>query len=157
MSDDQGEELRYCPACCGPLDGGTVCEERDCMDEIKGTETQHTPGPWGVSGRTVRACRTDATAREWLRSAPVACAYSEDDNDGEWPTDHDDDVLEFPTNEVAYANARLIAAAPDLLAALRELVTLWDSPEPFTGADALQAIGEATERARAAIRKAEGE
>lgn len=118
MSDDQGEELRYCPACCGPLDGGTVCEERDCMDEIKGTETQHTPGPWGVSGRTVRACRTDATAREWLRSAPVACAYSEDDNDGEWPTDHDDDVLEFPTNEVAYVNARLIAQAPDMLSVL---------------------------------------
>lgn len=51
-------------------------------------------------------------------------------------------------------SARLIAAAPDLLAACEALVTLWDSPEPFTGADALQAIGEATERARAAIAKA---
>ena len=60
----------------------------------------------------------------------------------------------IPSSAETLANARLIAAAPDLLAALRELVTLWDSPEPFTGADALQAIGEATERARAAIAKA---
>lgn len=118
MSDDQGEELRYCPACCGPLDAGTVCETCDCMDEVPEAGSQHTPGPWGVSGRTVRACPTDATPREWLRSAPVACAYSEDDNDGEWPTAHDDDVLKFPTNEEAYVNARLIAQAPDMLSVL---------------------------------------
>jgi hypothetical protein len=45
------------------------------------------------------------------------------------------------------ANARLIAAAPDLLASLKELMPLWSSgiDEPWV------------QRARAAIAKAEGE
>lgn len=68
--------------------------------------------------------------------------------------DEDDEGLFEPDEEKRLANGRLMAAAPDLLAACEVLVTLWDSPEPFTGADALQAIGEATERARAALRKA---
>lgn len=48
--------------------------------------------------------------------------------------------------ETAEANARLIAAAPDLLAALKELLPMWESGirEPWV------------ERARAAIAKAEG-
>ena len=102
--------------------------------------SQHTPGPWQTDGERVYSL----TERGTIDRTVSDCTPAPEDEDG-------GDSLQLPE---ARANARLIAAAPDLLAALRELVTLWDSPEPFTGADALQAIGEATERARAAIAKA---
>ena len=52
------------------------------------------------------------------------------------------------------ANARLIAAAPDLLAALRALITEWDRPREIPAdPDWCDAI---VGQARAAIAKAEG-
>ena len=50
------------------------------------------------------------------------------------------------------ADARLIAAAPDLLAAVRLVVDAWDGNE---NADDIE-WGEITDTARAAIAKAEG-
>lgn len=95
--------------------------------------SQHTPGPWTFTKNDDGVRRIKAPSH----AGSLMC-----------------DERYYPWCPAEDADWRLIAAAPDLLAALRELVTLWDSPEPFTGADALQAIGEATERARAAIAKA---
>jgi hypothetical protein len=51
-------------------------------------------------------------------------------------------------------NARLIAASPELLAALQLFVDTCDSAPPV---ELVQRIGDACQNARAAIRKAEGE
>lgn len=68
--------------------------------------TQHTPGPWetergGFRGAWVRGTQT----KEW---AALACG---------------------DTDESAAANAHLIAAAPDMLAALKAIVEFygWDA------------------------------
>ena len=85
--------------------------------------TQHTPGPWHVTGYHVEA-RAGAIA--------TVCDAGDDDTEGD-------------------ANARLISAAPELLAVLREIVDPWD----FHCGD-----GEPTPlhaRARAAIAAATGE
>lgn len=55
--------------------------------------TKHTPGPWKVVGMEVHACDDRAT---------VVC-----------------EVTGASTNPVAVADARLIAAAPEMLAALK--------------------------------------
>jgi len=55
----------------------------------------------------------------------------------------------FPTRQEAEANARLIAAAPDLLEALKEMLSVWEEDDPAYGA--MHA-----DKARAAIARAEG-
>ena len=87
----------------------------------------HTPGPW----------------------------FAEDDN-GSWSIHSDHDTL-GGCIAVAYsfraeANARLIAAAPDLLAALRLIVHIADDPTAFALDGATLAV---LHTARAAIAKAE--
>ena len=57
-------------------------------------------------------------------------------------------------SEEAKANARLIAAAPELLEALKELTDLLQSP---SGAGTMSEIRDSANRARAALAKAEGE
>lgn len=89
----------------------------------------HTKGSWAVVGRNVLADgRIVATAQ--------------------WPTKGG----ELPTQEQrpeVDANARLIAAAPDLLAALRELLTLGQQESIEDGE-----LEAAQKAARAAIEKA---
>ena len=70
--------------------------------------TPHTPGPWRTTGPNVRTDTDQGTG------ALVATVK-----------DHFADT-ETPEAEKA-ANARLIAAAPYLLAALREIVMHWES------------------------------
>ena len=89
---------------------------------------QHTPGPW-------RLHPTDDTAVIAMDGTGVAGMTGYYNDPDIWP------VME--------ANARLIAAAPDMLAALRELVRKADFGEPVP--DWLNAWDEA----RAAIAKAE--
>ena len=99
---------------------------------------KHTPGPW--SERNGRIFQTD---REELTIANVGRAY-----DGDYSP----------------ANARLIAAAPDLLEALSSIdIYLSDTlsgrvnPDPATYKQWLiDGITEARNRARAAIAKATG-
>jgi len=85
------------------------------------TDNQHTPGPWSYSEgtRTIRGPQN-----HWLASM--------DSWDG--AIDH-------------AANARLIAAAPDLLAALQDCVAVPNKNRP----------DEVWQRARAAIAKATGQ
>lgn len=88
----------------------------------------HTPGPWFVNGDCV-----EADGPEGPRDVTVAVVHG------------------HPHNTVRAANARLIAAAPELLAALKELVAYDDGsnePEDY-GYEVLQ-------RCKAAIAKAEG-
>jgi hypothetical protein len=85
---------------------------------------KHTPGPWAVEGRLVGGCD---------RVRVADCLVPERDT------------------YVNAANARLIASAPDLLAALRGMVDAVNVPE----LDPL-AVFVSIERARAAIAKSEG-
>ena len=68
------------------------------------TETNHTPGPWQVDNNIGRKSEMGIVADE----APCIIAIIHGAKKNEWPT-------------TAGANARLIAAAPELLAALEAL------------------------------------
>lgn len=114
------------------------------------TDTQHTPGPWRVE--IVYFTQTDK-----LGTTTICTDY--------------DLVAELPMSDpenVNPANARLIAAAPDLLASLERLVTLMNivGDEPFrngvtdfTGSidEGVVIASEWLHEARAAIAKATGQ
>jgi hypothetical protein len=108
--------------------------------------SKFTPGPWAVSQREIQ---------EWDINAPrgdkrlqyhgwdgLAVVYGSDDD----PTNG---------NIVGEANARLIAAAPDMHEALRQIVMLDDDARPglFTWQEAR---AKAHEAARAVLAKVEG-
>lgn len=90
--------------------------------------TMHTPGPWLVTGGNATPCVNDLTGRD------VA-----------WPSRG----RGYP----AMANARLIAAAPELLDALRDVVSYY---VVRIGGKVDTRRAAALDRARAAIAKAEG-
>ena len=94
-------------------------------------QTKHTPGPWHIGVRTFHAGRDVYGPK----GEPVAVA---------------DQELTLP--EESAANARLIAAAPDLLAALEALVGEADLGEVDLDDDDRAKL----EQARAAIAKATG-
>jgi hypothetical protein len=88
---------------------------------------QHTPGPWQVnSNDPLHVCDADGESRG---CSPIA--FVQVGNDGRW---------------TAKANARLIAAAPELLERLEELL---EYSENLRGSGVYN-------RARAAIAKATG-
>ena len=103
----------------------------------------HTPGPWGLAQYAKGAAlpipfiehKTIAVFSDGARQGDVAYMQH-----GLWG-DHQ-----------ALANARLIASAPDLLEALREMLAVYGNDGHFH-APALRA----TRAARAAIAKATGE
>ena len=97
--------------------------------------TKHTPGPWRVEQKVVRA---HVFAEHIGMDCHVATCF------GPNPASPDD------IEAIALANARLIAAAPDLLAALEDAAL---ALEETGGRWAVAAAG----RARAAIAKAKGE
>lgn len=91
--------------------------------------SSHTPGKWVVAGLYVKApSALDLSVAQCLMGAVATTTKG-----GAW----------ISTDE-ARANARLIAAAPDLLAALKRIELGWDG-EP-----------EDMDEAREAIAKAEG-
>jgi hypothetical protein len=112
---------------------------------------KHTPGPWYVSqvGLTNGGDRPITTEDE--RICTVDCQTPFKRGEG-WQSECD----------VREANARLIAAAPDLLAALKALDAYWcemlpDGPPADDADHWLHADSRAVWRAvRAAIAKAEG-
>ncbi len=88
--------------------------------------SKHTPAPWKLEGTTT-ICNADQT----VGIAHIS-TYSTEPSEAE-------------------ANARLIAAAPELLEALQKIVAIhMESHNP------MQARGDMHEAARAAIAKAEG-
>ena len=134
----------------------------------------HTPGPWSTCGAKECNC-----GQIWGNDHPVAEVLS-----GDWGDDFasirlvgtsldlkaepfmDQITYGHIPPEVAKANARLIAAAPDLLEALKEIKVLLasksdysicrDDGEHMSTADVML-IGGIFERADVAIAKAEGE
>ena len=93
--------------------------------------TQHTPGPWTIKFfRSIEPNHALICAEDWHDFASVVVRFCGDDTD----------------DATGLANARLIAAAPDLLAALEELCLAPNKHRP----------DEYWEAARAAIAKAKG-
>jgi hypothetical protein len=123
---------------------------------------EHTPGPWEMGGSLLAS-----TSGKHIAIVLHNINYDEK----KLPRDYDSRAPKsFPETE---ANARLIAAAPELLAALENLV-IWRDPshpdheemqqglyenradnEQIPSSDAIEA--ELIEAARASIRKAKGE
>ena len=88
-------------------------------------EAKHTPGPWSFCNNTL--CQANGNYLHlgtWSESSGLG--------------------------KMAQANARLIAAAPDLLDALQNMLTAWETGEAYS--DIKNQIG----NARAAIAKATG-
>jgi hypothetical protein len=100
--------------------------------------TKHTPAPWVISA--TNPYRINTSEEQLL--LPVAEAYHHVDGDN-------------PTYDEAKANARLIAAAPELLEALEQMVLLWEAVSSTGRKPFLNAVGYLA--AREAIEKAKGE
>ena len=116
------------------------------------SQPAHTPGPWTVEcvvgDDPHDICGPDRPG-EGSPNLLASVAYD------------DDDPLPHLSLAEANANARLIAAAPELLAALKELGDwvaggLQASDEALPDARCLQHTEEIAARARAAVDKAEG-
>jgi len=98
--------------------------------------TQHTPGPWKV-------------AEAFINNQPNRLFVSE----GKWGGKNIADLGE--ADEANNANARLIAAAPELLAALQSLIQyLPEEDIYYEDASSYRQIQRAVERAEAAIARA---
>src|SRR5690348_4523401 len=110
----------------------------------------HTPGPWKYGARTSRIgvlygdtqgllCREVSGGGWWIAQVnPLALTHSKTKTDAEWL-------------EEGEANARLIAAAPDLLAACKAI-----RDTPLTPGGRLVVTGPRIHLLLAAIAKAEG-
>ena len=104
--------------------------------------TTHTPGPWephrGVigGGNSLRVCKPDATKSRGCFSVAEA------------------ETIGIPRRQ-AEANARLIAAAPDLLAACKSALFWGGKPQGSTGSQGLPV--ETLQELESAIGKAEKE
>lgn len=99
------------------------------------SESKHTPGPWEHAHTA-----TPDYARKSIVYAPseggrdLALVYASEHHD---------------------ADAALIAAAPDMLAALTEMVAEWDTSDDYASAShRIEMYTVAIEQARAAIEKA---
>lgn len=101
------------------------------------TTPTHTPGPWAVSDHALDAKHTILDAKRGNRVGRFAIAQ----------------LISGYTEDEAEANAHLIAAAPELLAALVEMERLATSELWNTGVMKPE-FGRALTQARAAITKA---
>lgn len=90
---------------------------------------QHTPGPWGISSQSVSTIKQF----DFMGETSVLIASAQG---------HDNSGF-FPSYDERDANARLIAAAPDLLEALKGVLRVADrATDEFDAARA--AIAKAT-------------
>jgi len=112
--------------------------------------SKHTPGPWRIEGSQEDGLFYIVADQSKNWNNPVVCSFYDD-------VTPEDSICgaEYESYPNAEANARLIAAAPDLFKALDDLESLvsgWlsDANSPSRGIPAIVA-------ARAAIAKAKGE
>lgn len=96
----------------------------------------HTPGPWAADKEDELGFQADVLVADNRRKRIAACGH-----DGRWMADGE-----------AEANARLIAAAPDLLAALKAMVASYDGVRDILCKTVIDKLANAD----AAIAKAEG-
>jgi hypothetical protein len=110
--------------------------------------SSHTPGPWPVPHfATGHGC----DCRYILAGEHMGGIAEVYVDNGKKVSDGGNDC---PPIEEAKANARLIAAAPELLAALKRIVAEVDRPQ--TGAPVVGGVLRAIAESRDAIAKAEG-
>jgi hypothetical protein len=108
----------------------------------------HTPGPWitddscCVDGQARRVGTNDGTSAYYLNSLTICECYVGDED------------VTGPNLVQAEANARLIAAAPDLLEACKEAYSAVAGSDSF--ADCIHRILKMRNVLREAIEKAEG-
>jgi hypothetical protein len=105
--------------------------------------SKHTPGPWRVQPYTWQRGNVSVFAPKFGRAPYGACVAHTPCSDGVGGADG------------ALANAHLIAAAPDLLEALRSIADCCD--EEHAARDYSSRQAEIRGIARAAIAKAEGQ
>jgi hypothetical protein len=79
--------------------------------------TQHTPGPWAISP-------------EKCHNGDIATVYNTTEG---WVSIHAPSWVNIGDQKVAMANARLICASPDLLAALHEVQRQLMNLQPIIG------------------------
>jgi len=106
------------------------------------TKTKHTPGPWEVG-----VIDTTEVHSELYDEAIVQLPYEED-------TYY---KARYPTLEEAQANASLVAASPDLLEALENLIDLCEGEGVISGTGALLEWADVMSDAQKAIQKAKGD
>jgi hypothetical protein len=105
---------------------------------------KHTPGPWQIYPAPYPLIET----ADGIAVAKTDCSLSR--VSGKW----------VENREMLAANAALISAAPDLLAALEELLVeryALEEPEEFDADGRWTSSSPASVKARAAIAKAKGE
>jgi hypothetical protein len=114
--------------------------------------SKHTPGPWQVLDRRRAALKNIAVADALGNDVAEMHHVHQRDYQGSFRGDH---KAADAYDAIGLANARLIAAAPELLAACK----LWDEGftegEQFTPEQLLEWMNKNRRAARAAIAKAE--
>lgn len=114
-------------------------------------EAKHTPGPWQVRGEIKSGAASRAPIDEWCGSVyPQRKDYN---YRGEVCFLQSSNCIKGVTSAEAAANAHLIAAAPDLLAACEEVLALMDDHN----VNAPNKWSAAVDQMRAAIAKAKGQ
>ena len=98
-------------------------------------DAKHTPGPWRLDGPAANGEQSIGISRAWEIGGASIC-----------------EVDSSRDHRVLLADARLIAAAPELLAALKAITDELGVPQPGYPAPVANAVA----IARAAIAKAEG-
>jgi len=102
----------------------------------------HTPGPWWIE-------RDERIATTWERQAPTSAARIF----GHSPPFALGEIVGLATTE---ENARLIAAAPEMLEALKKLASLDCCTGYLVEPSDMETLWDGLDMARAAIAKAEG-
>jgi hypothetical protein len=121
--------------------------------DTKSLVNAHTPAPWFVLADPV--WKDKHQARFVATSTDVETFRQEDEKIWRFADHKDSIICTMPDSVNQKANARLIAAAPDLLAACYDLAT---ADSAIIGTEyGNELLGKAVLAARAAIAKAEGE
>jgi hypothetical protein len=118
----------------------------------------HTPGPWRAvaqGGSSTVVCPSKPR-----RNDTRIPAYGYDESNGHcvgYPFINDDGSTRLDFVDFSHADARLIAAAPELLAALKSIVPAFNTARIIMqDKEARDLAGEIVAEGRAAIAKAEG-
>jgi hypothetical protein len=121
---------------------------------MKTTEVSHTPGPWKVTESTASDGAINLYAEtDWPVNTPGQRSLAS--MTGSAYTNPKKHYFNPETLEANRANARLIAAAPDMLEALREILNEAEAYADYLRSKALDEELERTiDQARAAIAKA---
>lgn len=114
-------------------------------------QTKHTPGPWRVMPCPQHAGKHAFHDSRWIATADAEVEYGHDPRS--WGLTAGALICEMRDGPAA--NARLIAASPDLLEALRGLLSRSSQLDQSASHDGLQNC-QAIKNARIAIEKAEG-